>query len=137
MYYFIFQDGMVGYRLPSLERLRNKLLPCTVESTKKILRKLIMSGTSFTVVLDIWSSKSMMGFIGFTLIGVNREFVRFNIFLGVKLMTVRHTAENILAEYDQMLCDWNIPRSLVSHSSNFKNNLNYSGVHFLLFILKF
>lgn len=106
---------MAGYRLPGLERLRNKLIPATAESTKKKLWKILIGCTSFTVVLDIWSSKSMMGFIGFTLICVNREFERFTIFLGVKLMTVRHTAENILAEYDQMLSDWNIPRTLVSY----------------------
>jgi hypothetical protein len=44
---------------------------------------------------------------------VNKEFERRMVFLGVKKMTERHVAENILAEYDQVLRDWNIPRSKV------------------------
>ena len=56
----------------------------------------------------------MFGFIiGFTCMCVNKEFERRMVFLGVKKMTERHTAENILAEYDQVLRDWNIPRSMV------------------------
>ena len=41
---------------------------------------------------------------------VKKEFERRMVFLGVKKMTERHTAENILAEYDQVLRDWNIPQ---------------------------
>lgn len=44
---------------------------------------------------------------------VNKEFERRMVFLGVKKMTEPHVAENILAEYDQVLRDWNIPRSKV------------------------
>jgi hypothetical protein len=52
-------------------------------------------------------------YIGFTCMCINKEFERRMVFLGVKKMTERHTAENILAEYDQVLRDWNIPRSRV------------------------
>jgi hypothetical protein len=55
----------------------------------------------------------MMGYIGFTCHAVTKEFERYTLFLGVKRMIVRHTAI-ILAEYEQLLRDWEIDRSLVS-----------------------
>jgi hypothetical protein len=56
----------------------------------------------------------MMGYIGFTCYAVTKAFERYTLFLGIKRMTGRHTAENVLAEYEQMLRDWEIDRSLVS-----------------------
>jgi hypothetical protein len=53
----------------------------------------------------------MMAFIGFTCHVVTKTFERYTLFLGVKRMIGRHTAENILAEYEQLLCDWEIDRS--------------------------
>ena len=105
---------MPGYQLPGIERMRNSIIPSIVHATKSELIKIIKESTSFTIILDIWSSKSMMGFIGFTCHAVTNTFERYTLFLGVKRMVGRHTAENILAEYEQMLRDWEIDRSLVN-----------------------
>lgn len=82
-----------------------------MDKTRLEVMKILQASTSITIILDIWLSKNMSGFIGFTCMCVNKEFERRMVFLGVKKMTERHTAENILAEYDQVLRDWNIPRS--------------------------
>lgn len=108
-----FQFGMEGYKLPGVEKMRNKLIPSLVSVTKQEVLKIILACLSFTIMLDIWSSKNMMGYIGFVCNCVNSDFERFTIFLCLKKMTNRHTAENILAEYEQVLLDWNIPRSKV------------------------
>ncbi len=94
--------------------MRNSIIPSIVHATKSEMIKIIKESTSFTIILDIWSSKSMMGFIGFTCHAVTKTFERYTLFLGVKRMIGRHTAENILAEYEQMLRDWEIVRSLVN-----------------------
>ena len=102
---------MIGYQLPSVSRMRNKLIPSVMDKTRLEVMKILQASTSLTIILDIWSSKNMFGFIiGFTCMCVNKEFERRMVFLGVKKMTERHTAENILAEYDQVLRDWNIPQ---------------------------
>nr|CAH0112994.1 unnamed protein product [Daphnia galeata] len=105
--------AMPGYQLPGIERMRNSIIPSIVHASKSELIKIIKESTSFTIILDIWSSKSMMGYIGFTCHAVTKAFERYTLFLGVKRMIGRHTAENILAEYEQMLRDWEIDRSLV------------------------
>ncbi|KAI9557283.1 hypothetical protein GHT06_017108 [Daphnia sinensis] len=82
-----------------------------MDKTRLDVMKILQASTSFTIILDIWSSKNMFGFIGFTCVCVNKEYEKRIVFLGVKRMVKRHTAENILAEYDQVLRDWNISRS--------------------------
>lgn len=109
------QSGMPGYQLPGIERMRNGIIPSLVHATRCKLLKIIKDSSSFTIILDIWSSKSMMGFIGFTCHAVTKTFERYILFLGVKRMIGRHTAENILAEYEHLLRDWEIDRSLVSN----------------------
>lgn len=104
---------MQGYKLPSYERMRNTLIPDVSQQTKDEVDKIILVCSSLTVILDIWSTKSMQGYIGFTIVCVTQDFKRFTIFLCVKQMLGRHTADNILAEYEQVLRDWNIPREKV------------------------
>ncbi len=63
--------------------------------------------------MDIWSSKSMDGYIGFTCSAVTDEFEKFVVFLGIRKMHGRHTSQAILAEYEQLLQDWKIPSNKV------------------------
>lgn len=63
--------------------------------------------------MDIWSSKSMDGYIGFTCSAVSDDFEKFVVFLGVRKMHGRHTSQAILAEYEQLLQDWKIPSNKV------------------------
>lgn len=107
----------MGYKLPSVERMRNSLIPNIVDRTKQKAMAIIDQCTCFTIILDIWSSKNMDGYIGFQLIGVSKYFERYHIFLGVKKMTERHTANNVLAEYESMVQRWNIPIKLISNVS--------------------
>jgi hypothetical protein len=105
---------MIGYQLPSVSRMRNKLIPSVMDKTRLEVMKILQASTSISIILDIRSSKNMLGFIGLTCMCVKKEFERRMVFLGVKKkMTERHTAENILAEFDQVLRDWNIPHSMV------------------------
>ncbi|EFX81327.1 hypothetical protein DAPPUDRAFT_102318 [Daphnia pulex] len=81
------ESGMIRYQLPSFSRMRNKLIPSVMDKTRLEVMKILQASTSITIILDIC---------------VNKEFERRMVFLGVKKMTERHTAENILAEYDQV-----------------------------------
>ncbi|KZS05463.1 Uncharacterized protein APZ42_031370 [Daphnia magna] len=56
-------SAVPGYKLPGIERMRYKIIPDIVHTTRDKLMKIIKESTSFTIILDIWSSKSMMGYI--------------------------------------------------------------------------
>ncbi|KZS17098.1 Uncharacterized protein APZ42_017051, partial [Daphnia magna] len=102
------ESAMNGYQLPGIDRMRNKLIPSVMDKTRLEVRKILQASTSFTIILDIWSSKDMFGSIGFTY---------------VKRMVERHTAENILAEYDQVLRNWNISRSKIMVKTDGGSNM--------------
>ncbi|KAK4013504.1 hypothetical protein OUZ56_026058 [Daphnia magna] len=87
------QNGMSGYKLPSTERMRNVMLPKLVAATKQRSLELLKSCTSLNIILDIWSSKQMMG---------------------IKHMPGRHTAANVFAEYEQIIGEWQIPFQSIS-----------------------
>lgn len=44
---------------------------------------------------------------------VTKDFVRHTVHLTVKKIEGRHTAANILAEYEQLIDEWKIPRNSV------------------------
>lgn len=110
---------MLGYRLPGVERMRNQLIPEAEQMTKLAVLKIINKATSFTIILDIWSSRNMMGFIGFTIIVVTRDFERHTLFLCVRQMHGKHTADNILAEFEAVIQEWGISRSKVPFLNSF------------------
>ena len=57
---------------------------------------------------------------------VNKDFERFHVFLCIKQMVGRHKADNILAEYEEVLADYKIPCRLVGYLS-----VRILNVHFL------
>lgn len=61
----ILQKGMPGYKLPSVTTMRNTIIPRVGFMTKEVVRRILEKCTCFTVIVDIWSSKNMQGYIGF------------------------------------------------------------------------
>jgi hypothetical protein len=49
--------------------------------------------TALTIILDIWSSKNMLGFIGFSCQGVSSSFETFNTFLNLTQMKGSYAAQ--------------------------------------------
>jgi hypothetical protein len=49
--------------------------------------------TALTIILDIWSSKNMLGLIGFSCQGVSSSFKPFNMFFDLNQMKGSYTAQ--------------------------------------------
>ncbi|KZS05305.1 Uncharacterized protein APZ42_031554 [Daphnia magna] len=101
-----FMQGLLavpGYQLPSTQRVRNTLISDLKATLKKQVMEKIMKFSRFTTILDIWSSNNMSGCIGFTCQAVTTDFELLNCFSGVKEMRSRHTADAIIAEYEDIL----------------------------------
>lgn len=88
--------------------MRKKLIPDEYSKIRLNLQRKIEQCAVVTLIIDIWSSKRMLGFIGFTIQGVTDNFEIFNAFLCVKQMAGRHTGEAIIAEFEDVLRDWAI-----------------------------
>lgn len=105
---------MQGYSLPYPDQMRLKLIPDVFHQTKAVVAKKLLECTACSIILDIWSSKSMMGFVGFNLAGVTADYDRILVFLAITKFNGRHTGEAILAEYEEVIRRWKIPETMVS-----------------------
>ena len=72
---------MVGYQLPSMEKMGNSMLPKIAAATKVKALELLKPWASFNIILDIWSSKQMMGSIGFKCQANTQDYELVHVFL--------------------------------------------------------
>ena len=106
--------GTPTYKRPTVWRLRNELIPNEYQRLKKILEMKISQCSAVTLIVDIWSSKKMCGYIGFTIEGVTSSYEIFTAFLCIRQMFGKHTGEAILAEFEDVLREWKLKIKVVS-----------------------
>lgn len=88
--------------------MRRRHLYEEYDRIKSLVMKKLKQSRSITLMIDIWSSKRMCGYIGFSLEGVTFKYEQFTAFLCLRQMTVRHTGEAILAEFEDVLSEWDL-----------------------------
>jgi len=66
--------------------------------------------------MDLWSSKTMRGYLGISCTGVTEDYEPFNAFLTLRPMQGSHTGEAIFAEYESVMKDWNITNKVNTYS---------------------
>ena len=74
------------YQLPSYERMRDTLIPHLYEEVAKTVEKHIASSPACSVMMDLWSSKSIEGFLGGQLFcsAVTCDYEPFTAFLSLR-----------------------------------------------------
>lgn len=55
--------------------------------------------------MDLWSFKTMRGYLGISFTGVMKDYEPFNAFLTLRPMQGRHTGAEIFAEYESVVKD--------------------------------
>lgn len=98
-----------------------------------VLKKISQSG-SVTLMLDIWSSKRMCGYIGFSLEGVTINYEQFNAFISLRQMTGCHTGEAILAEFEDVLKEWDLNIKTVPSTFIFKKKFPLNSLYSLHYL---
>lgn len=91
-----------------METVRYKYLPEVYSKARQTIQNKLKDAAVVCIILDIWSSKNMMGFIGFSCSTVTNDFERQNMFLSMRKLEGRHTADKIFAEYQDTLEEWSI-----------------------------
>ncbi|XP_045033112.1 uncharacterized protein LOC116932192 isoform X1 [Daphnia magna] len=110
--HFFQESGMEiifrGYKAPNDFTMRRRHIGEEYDRIKMLVLKKISQSGSVTLMLDIWSSKRMCGYIGFSLEGVTINYEQFNAFISLRQMTGCHTGEAILAEFEDVLKEWDL-----------------------------
>lgn len=102
------QLAIPGYAIPTYERMKDTLIPEKRRLVRAMMEQIIAKSVRVSTVLDLWSSKSMNGYLGVSLSGVNDDFKPFNFVLACREVKERHTSENILRVYEEIIQSWNL-----------------------------
>lgn len=100
------------YQIPSYKRMRETLIPHLYEEVATTVKKRLASSPACSVMMDLWSSKSMEGFLGVSCSAVTCDYEPFTAFLSLREMPKNHTAAAIFAEYESTIEDWEVNKKV-------------------------
>lgn len=102
------QVAVPGYKLPSRDDLREKLLPSKVSALQSKISASLSGAEHVCISLDVWTSLTMEGYLGVEATFVDNDFTAHTFLLTFTRLTGSHTAARIRSEYDAALVQWNI-----------------------------
>nr|CAH0105858.1 unnamed protein product [Daphnia galeata] len=110
------------YKIPSYEKMRDTVIPSMYSRIVEGVKEILNSCDVATIMLDLWSSNSMLGFMGVSFSSVTADYIPFTCFLNMKEMPKNHTAEAILSESECVFSDWGLNgkviRTVTDNASN-------------------
>lgn len=101
--------------MPCYEKMRDTLIPEKQKHTKDFIGKKLQEVDHLCVHIDLWSSKSMDGYLGLSVAGVTRAFVPFKYYLACRNIKGRHTGQSILAEYEDIVQSWGLQNKVYNY----------------------
>ena len=96
------------YKIPSYEKMRDTIIPSMYSRIVEGVKEILNSCDVATIMLDLWSSNSMIGFMGVSCSSVTADYIPFTCFLNMKEMPKNHTAEAIFSESECVVSDWGL-----------------------------
>lgn len=112
---FQIQVAVPGYKLPSRDDLREKFLPGKVSALQTKISSSLAGAEYVCVALDVWTSRSMEGFLAVEVTFVDSDFTPHTYLLSFTRLTGSHTAARIRSEYDAALVQWGIADKVRFH----------------------
>ena len=94
--------------------MRDQLIVNAYEKTKAAVMKKLVQVTACSIMMDLWSSKSMQGYCGISCAAVTDDYQPFSCLLSINRLEGQHTARAILAEYEEIVEEWKISQKVVS-----------------------
>lgn len=93
------------YTMVSRKHLQTVLLPANFKKVEEVIKNFLSTTSTCNITLDIWSSRRMHGYMGITCHFVTNswEIKSLLALLACSKMQGRHTGENILAEYEEVI----------------------------------
>ncbi|KZS07309.1 Uncharacterized protein APZ42_028994 [Daphnia magna] len=124
------------YNIPSYEKMRDTIIPSIYARTAEVVKTVLKFCDVVTIMLDLWSSNSMVGFMGVSRSSVTADYVPFTCFLNMKEIPSNHTAEAILSESECVVSDWElngkVVRTVTDNASNMTKAFRLQLSNFIL-----
>ncbi|KAI9552615.1 hypothetical protein GHT06_020482 [Daphnia sinensis] len=124
------------YNIPSYEKMRDTIIPSIYARTAEVVKTVLKSCDVVTIMLDLWSSNSMVGFMEVSCSSVTADYVPFTCFLNMKEMPSNHTTKVILSESEHVVSDWElngkVVRTVTDNASNMTKAFRLQLSNFIL-----
>ena len=116
------------YAPPGSLRLRNKLIPASVERIKSNLKRILKNIIKLNISSDIWSDPDLRAFIAFGAHGIDDEWKLIKCVIGVRRIIGSHTNELIQKEFIELAKEYgienNVYKFITDGGSNFVKAFN-------------
>ena len=112
------------YVMISRKHLQQTLLPSYQSKAEDMIKQMLETISTCTITLDIWSSRRMHSYLAVTCHFISEDWEGKSILLSCQQLTDRHTAENILSGFEEVITHYSIPdkvyRVVTDNASNMK-----------------
>jgi len=95
------------FQIPSRKHLSSKLIHEKAQEVRKILFENLKAADHICLTVDLWSNRAMKGFLGITAHYLLNWEMK-SAMIACKRFKGRHTAENILHEYEECITSFDI-----------------------------
>lgn len=120
-----------AYHLPDRHNISKTLLPAFYEECLTHMKNLIVTGKTFCITTDGWTSTNNTSFVAITAHFLNDEFKLISILLECSATEKRHTAENLATDLQKVVSKWGIQDKI-----NFAVSDNAANIQKALQLLK-
>lgn len=110
------------YNIPSYEKMRDTIIPSIYERTAEVVKTVLKSWDVVTIMLDLWSSNSMAGFMGVSCSSVTADYVPFTCFFeheGDSLKSHNQSDSiRVRMRHFRLGTQWKVVRTVTDNASN-------------------
>ena len=96
------------YQVPSRKQLSTVLLKKKYSAVKNMILEKLSKAQTIHLTIDLWSNHQMRSFLGITGHYISEEWVLESVMLGCNRVIGRHTGENIVSWYDNIVAEFGI-----------------------------
>jgi hypothetical protein len=112
--YVEFITGVVGgidVAVPGRTALREIIGDIAKEKRASLAAELNRGCKFYSLTTDLWTDRSLRSFMSSTIHYVDAEFKSFSWLLGIRSVPVKHNAERIESELNDMMSEWRLQKS--------------------------
>ena len=103
---------MPSYKPPSIEKMRNTILPRLAEKLNGIVHKELDQAISIASISDLWGSPTMDSHVGISASYITQNYKARTVLLDCPKMSGSYNAENIHGEYETVAERYRIKKRL-------------------------
>lgn len=100
------------YHLPTRKHLSTKLLKAKFDAVKEKVMTKVQQASCINLTIDLWTNRQMRSFLGITAHFISNNWEMESVMLGCNRVMGRHTAENILAWFEEVIAEFHIQQKL-------------------------